>query len=237
MLLALVFSAAADEQHVTYDVYIGKDDVGDRELTIRYLPRDDGERRVTSLVSNATTPLGVVSARASAQSGPRSASFTSSLKVGSAVTQVQGVMLPDGGWQVIRSDGTGVFESRLAADQVRLTTLDIYDPGRARLLSVPGRVHLLVAETAEMVDGNLLAPEEVSVKIAGKSITATRCTIEENGEKSNFYFDSDWVLLRAELTTLGAALVTRARALPEPRVYGTIEAIAGPGEGTKESEL
>ena len=237
MFLALVLLAAADEQRLVYDVYIGKDDVGDRELTIRYLPRDDGERRVTSLVSTATTPLGAMSARASAQSGPRSASFTSSLKLGAAVTQVQGVMLPDGGWQVIKSDGTGVYESTLSPDQVRLTTMDLYDPARARLLSVPGRVHLLVAETAEIFDGNLLAPEEVSVKIAGQAITATRCTIEENGEKSNFYFDSEWILLRSELSTLGATLVTRARSLPEPRVYGTIDAIAGPGEGTRETDL
>ena len=237
MLLALALVATAEEQRVVYDVYIGKDDVGDRELSVRYLPRDDGERRVISLVSSATTPIGAMSARASAQSGPRGASFTSSLKVGEAVTQVQGVSLPDGGWQIIRSDATGVYESTLAADQVRLTTLDLYDPGRARLLQQPGRIHLLVAETAELVDGNLLAAEDVSVKLDGRTVQATRYTIEEDGEKSNFYFDADMILLRAELYTFGATLVTKVRTLPEPRNYGTIEAIATPGEGIKEAEL
>ncbi|MBM4390962.1 MAG: hypothetical protein FJ090_07545 [Deltaproteobacteria bacterium] len=237
MLLALVLVAVAEEQRVVYDVFIGKEDVGDRELAIRYLPRDDGERRVISLVSTATTPLGAMSARASAQSGPRGASFTTSQKLGESLSQVQGVLLPDGGWQIVRSDATGVYESTLSAEQVRMTTLDVYDPGRARLLTVPGRIHLLVAETAEMADGNLLAPEEVSVKIDGKTITATRCTIEEDGEKFNFYFDAEMVLLRSDFYLYGAQITTKVRTLPEPRNYGTIEAIASPGAGIKEAEL
>jgi hypothetical protein len=229
--------AWADEQRLMYDLFLDKADVGDRELTIRYLSREDGERRVLSVVTKAETPLGSVSCRQSAQSSPRGANFTTSMQLGAEVSQVQGIQLPTGGWQLVVADAAGVAESTLRAGQARITTLDLYDPGRTVLLTQPGPVGILIAETGRILDGELKAGEPVSIKIGGKATAVTKYVLEGAGGKGQFYVDDNGVLLRSDLDFFGGTMSTVARAVPEARNFGTIDVVDSPGAGVQEAEL
>lgn len=241
MLLALVAAVAfADEQKLVYDLFLGKTDVGDRELTIRYLARDDGERRVLSVVTRAEGPTGVVACRQSAQSNPRGATFTTSLQVGESVSQVQGILLPNGGWQLVVADAQGVAESTLRPSEARMTTLDLLDPGRTVLLSQPGSVGILIAETGRVLDGQLSAGESTTVKVGGKSVPATKYVVDGSagaGGRGEFYLDDNGILLRSDLDFFGATMTAIARSAPEPRSFGTIDVVESPGAGIKEADL
>ena len=236
-LALLAGSALADEQKLVYDLFVGKSDVGDRELTIRYLAREGGERRVLSVITTADAPMGHVSCRQSAQSSPRGANFTTSLQVGDAVSQVQGILLPTGGWQLVVADGTGVAESTLRSTEARISSLDLYDPGRTVLLSQPGRLGILIAETGRVLEGDLKAGESAQIRIGGRAVAATKYVMEGEGGRGEFYVDENGVLLRSDLDFFGGTVSAVARSVPEARNFGTIDVVDSPGAGTKEADL
>lgn len=238
MLLLLTLSLArADELTMAYDLLLGGKDVGDRTVTVRYLPRDDGERRVLSVLTTADTPAGPVKCRQSGQSSARGANFTTSLRVGDALSEVQGIEAPSGAWQLVVADAEGVHEATLSRAQVHFTSMDLFDPGRTRLLLDQGRVGLLLAETGALLEGELGPGEPTTVKVAGKALAGTRYTLTTAEGRAEFVVDADGVLLSSELSFLGGTFRTVAKTVPVPRTYGTIDVVDTPGAGTHEAEL
>ena len=236
--MLLVFALAfADESTLTYDVVVGGHDVGDRTVTVRYLPREDGERRILSVLTKADLPLGAVNCRQSGQSSPRGATFTTSIQVGGAVSEVQGIEAPDGGWQLVIADNDGVHESTLKARDVHFTTLDLFDPGRTRLLTDAGPVGVLVAETGGVLTGTLSAGEATTVKIGGKPVPGTRYSLKGEAGSADFVVDSTGFLLSSDLALFGTTVRSVVTHAPEARTIGTIEVVDGPGAGTSETEL
>ncbi len=238
-MLLLLWSALAwaDETTMTYDLLLGGKDVGDRTVSVRYLARDDGERRVLSVVTTVDSPVGVAKCRQSGQSSSRGASFTTSLQLGEAVSEVQGIEAPSGAWQLVRADAEGVHEATLTRAQVHLTTMDLFDPGRTRLLLDAGPVGLLLAETGALVEGELSVGEPATVKVGGKALGGTRYRLRSAEGDAEFVVDADGVLLSSELTFLGGTFRTVARTAPTPRNFGTIEVVDSPGGDTREADL
>ncbi len=237
MLLLVAHLAAADESTVVYDLFLAGRDVGDRTVTVRYLARPSGERRVLEVVSEAETPLGSVRCRQSGQSGPRGATFTTNLQVGTVLSEVQGIEMPTGGWQLVRADAEGVHESTLTAGQAHFTTLDLYDPVRTRRLLDTGRVGVLLAETGAVVSGELGAGTPTTVRIAGKSVVGTRYVLSAPEGTAEFVVNNDGVLLSSEVSTFGGLLRSVARTLPAPRNFGVIDVVDSPGAGVSEEAL
>ncbi len=237
MLLLFAALAQADETTMVYDLFLGGKDVGDRTVTVRHLPRDDGERRVLSVLTTVETPLGLVKCRQSGQSSPRGANFTTSLQVGEELSEVQGIEMPSGGWQLVRADAVGVHEATIPAAQVKLTSLDLFDPGRTRRLIDAGRIGLLLSETGAVVEGELSVGEVASVKIGKIAVSGTRYTLQTVEGRAEFVVDAEGVLLSSELTFLGGTFRTVARMVPTPRSYGTIDVVDSPGAGTSETEI
>ncbi len=237
MLLLIAALAKADETTMIYDLFLGGKDVGDRTVTVRYLARDDGERRVLSVLTTAETPLGPVKCRQSGQSSPRGANFTTSLQVGDEVSEVQGIEMPSGGWQLVRADAVGVHEATIPPSQVKLTSLDLFDPGRTRRLIDAGHVGLLLSETGAVVEGELASGEVTTVKIGRLTVPGTRYALQTAEGRAEFVVDAEGVLLSSELTFLGGSFRTVARTVPQLRNYGTIEVVDSPGAGTSEAEL
>jgi hypothetical protein len=192
---------------------------------------------VLSVVTKARLPIGEVSCRQSAQSSPHGANFTTSMQVGAAVSQVQGIETPTGGWQLVVADDAGVRESEVRSTEVRLTTLDLLDPGRTRLLAEPGHIGILIAETGRIVEGDLSAGTPTVMKIGGKPSAATHYTLQSNEGKGDFYVGDDGLLLRSEIDFLGGAVSTILRQLPEARTFGNIDAIDSPSAGVQEADL
>lgn len=237
LFLLSIAPASAEETTLTYDLFLAGKDVGDREVTVRYIPRDDGERRVLSVVTRVDTPAGTAKCRQSGQSSPRGANFTTSLQVGDARSEVQGIEAPSGAWQLVVADATGVHDATLAPARVQLTTLDLFDPGRTRLLVDAGKIGLLLAETGALVEGELAAGTPTTVKIGGKALPGTRYALRTAEGEAEFVVDAEGVLLRSTLTFLGGTFETVARTAPTPRSFGTIDVVESPGAGTLEADL
>ncbi|MFN7147060.1 MAG: hypothetical protein ACK4YP_25045, partial [Myxococcota bacterium] len=167
---------APPPQKIVYDLALDGQPIGTRELTIRYLPREDGERRVLEAYTVATVAGQKLVARSSGQSSARGATFTTSVDQGGALSQIQGIELPGGGWRVIVADAAGVKESTLGKAEARLTTLDLLDPGRTALLQGGGDLTLLLVETGDVLAGSLDAGTVGTTKVAGQKVQVTRYT-------------------------------------------------------------
>lgn len=237
LFLGALAAAHAEESTMTYDLLLAGKDVGDRTVTVRHIARDDGERRVLSVLTTVDTPAGAAKCRQSGQSSARGANFTTSLQVGEVVTEVQGIQAPSGSWQLVVADAAGVHDATLKASQVHFTSLDLFDPGRTRLLVDAGPVGLLLAETGALLEGELSAGEPTTVKVAGKALPGTRYTLTTPEGAAEFVVDAEGVLLRSRLTFLGGTFETVARTAPVPRNFGTIDVVESPGAGTREADL
>ncbi len=210
---------------ITYDLSLDGKPIGTRQLTIRYLPREDGERRILEAYTELQV-LGVpLVCRSSGQSSARGATFTSSVDQGGAVSQVQGIELPTGGWRVIVADASGVKESTLSKEQARLTSLDLLDPGRTVLLTGGGPLTLVLVETGDILTGTLDAGTVGTTKVAGQKVEVTRYTATGSGGTARFDVDASGLLVKSELSWLGGTVTAVAREVPPPRSYGTIEAL------------
>jgi hypothetical protein len=245
-LLALVWAPAAraadtlPPHKITYDLSLDGKPIGTRELTIRYLPREDGERRILEAYTEATVLGQALVCRSSGQSSPRGASFTSAIDQGGALSQVQGIELPDGGWRLIVEDGAGVKETTLAKTQVRLTSLDLLDPGRTALLAGGGELTLVLVETGTILTGTLDQGTAGTTKVAGKKVEVTRYTATGSGVgggSAKFDVDASGLLVKSELSWLGGTVTAVAREVPAPRSYGTVETLDAISPGVIEDEL
>lgn len=230
-LLALVGPSAAQAADalpphtITYDLSLDGKPIGTRQLTIRYLPREDGERRILEAYTEATVLGQPLVCRSSGQSSARGATFTSSIDQGGAISQVQGIELPGGGWRLTVADGAGVKETTLGRAEARLTSLDLLDPGRTALLAGGGDLTLLLVETGTILTGKLDEGAVGTTKVAGKKVEVRRYTVSGGGGTAKFDVDASGLLVKSELSWLGGIVTAVAREVPPPRSYGTIETL------------
>ncbi len=222
---------------LTYDLAINGQPIGTRTVTIRYLPREDGERRVVEAYTDVTVAGQHLVCRSSGQSSARGANFTSSVSQNGAISEVQGIALPTGGWRVTVADSSGVRESTLSATEARLSSLDLLDPGRTALLAGGGDLALVLVETGEVLRGTLGAGQAGTTKIGGQKANVTRYTVVGAPGTARFDIDENGLLLNSELLWLGGTVSAVVRSLPPPRSYGTIEAFGAPSTGVIEDSL
>lgn len=237
MILALAAIALADDAHLVYDLTIDGQKAGTRTVDIRFLPREDGERRVLNVYTELSVAGVAVRCRESASSSPRGANFSASTEIAGVISQVQGIEVPGGGWRLTRAEGDGVHESNLTSLQARLTTLDLLDPGRTALLQTPGAMGIIVAETGDLLAGTVADGAPVAVKIANQNVPATRFSVQGADGLARFDIDGNGVLLRSEIRTFGATIVATVHSVPPVRSYGTIQTIEAMGAGVSEEGL
>lgn len=228
-MFALLSVAFAAEQHLVYDLSVNGAPVGTREVTVRYLPREGGERRVIEAYTTLTVGETALVCRTSGSSGPRGATFTSAVDANGNLSEVQGVSLPGGGWRLTVTDAKGTRETKLTRDDAQLSSLDLLDPTRNRVLQVPGNVGIVLVETGDVVRGAVAEGAEGQAKIAGTKVPVTRYAVDGLGGRATFDLDGDGLLLRSELAWIGSVVVATVHAIPEARSWGTIEAVEEAG--------
>ena len=238
MLVLLTFPLALSaDQILVYDVTVNGQAAGTRTLSLQYFPRPDGERRVVQLVSELKVGADVWHIRATSTSGPRGATFTSSLDHSGALSQVQGIEVPGGGWNVTTTDKGAVHTFSYTRDDARLSTLDLYDPGRTWRLGAAGPFGLLLSESGDAVGGQMADPSDRTLSIGGVPVPVRHYSITGPGGNTAFDLDVNGLMVRCELTWLGMQVVSTVRQVPSPRTFEQIQTIDEMSGGVQEQEL
>lgn len=235
-LLLLPLSLAAD-QTLVYDVTVNGQAAGTRTLTLQYFPRPDGERRVVQLVSELKVGADSWKIRATGSSGPRGATFTSSMDHSGSLSQVQGVELPTGGWNVSTAGGGATRTFSYRREDARLSTLDLYDPGRTWRLGAAGPFGLLLSESGDAVGGQLSEPTDLSLTVGGVPVPVRHYTISGPGGNASFDLDVNGYMIRSELAWMGMQVVSTVRQAPTPRSVEQIQTIDDMSGGVQEQSL
>lgn len=237
MLLLVAAALAAADQKIVYDLTVNGERVGTREVSLRYVARDDGERRVIDSLTDLTVAGSHVVVRTNGLSTPRSAQFTSTFEQDGARSQVQGTELPGGGWRLVLAEGKAVSEKALTRSEAQVTSLDLMDPGRNRVLTSPGQVGIVLVESGELLSGAVGEGTEGVIQVGGQKVPVTRYTVSGSGGSAKFDLDAEGLLLRSELRWLGQTVIATARETPPPRNFGAIETIDAVKAGVEEEAL
>lgn len=224
-LLLTVCAARADQQALVYDLSMNGAKVGTREVTVSYLEKNGFERHVVA-VHTTIEALGTkIEARTTGTSGSTNG-FTSATEINGAREQIQAQQQPDGSWRLITVDGKGAHESTLTRTQAKLSTVDLVDPGRTKLLGDGGIVGILIAETGELLSGTLGAGTESSVTVGGESVPTTHYEVTGSAGTARFDVDENGLLVRSELKWLGGIVTAQLTSIP-PRLSDTTVTIDG----------
>lgn len=138
------------------------------------------------------------------------------------------------------TDAAGPAERKACVGQRCVSTLDLFDPGRNRVLAEPGPIGVVVAETGEVLSGAVGPGMPVRMKVAGKETAATRYTLEfpsAAGTRGRVDLDASGLLLRAELAWLGTSVTSTVTQLPPVRTFGEVPVIHALGEPVGEESL
>lgn len=223
MLLSLLATALAGEQTLRYALTVGGQVVGERVVTVHYVSRPTGERRVIEATLKATVAGRAIEARTTGQSNPSGATFSTAVAIDGRVESVQGVEQRDGSWRLTVADGRAVTVSTVRDPGVVLTSLDVVDPGRAVRLDEAGGCTLLFAETGDVLTGTLGAGQATRVGVAGVEVASTRYTVDTPLGRARFDLDANGLLLRSEASWLGASVVATLLEVPSAATFGTVE--------------
>lgn len=224
-------TAPEAEQTLTFDLVVNGAVAGRRDVTITYLtPSQPGgsESRLiktwTELDARAGAWTVQLQNRSSGHISATESGFTSSLSFNGKVSEVQGATLPDGRWQM-----HGVFNRRLQTWELRrtevdLSSLDLLDPVRAKVMAELGRARILSAETGQIMTGPIEDLGEQVLVIRGQEVVVHRYAWTPPEGRFELAWSEDGLLLDWSITASGQTIDARLRSLPPPRAYGTVEA-------------
>ena len=235
-LFALPLSLAAEPTFV-YDLTVNGQPAGTRTVEIQYLMRPDGERRIDQVVTDLKLASEAWKVRATSTSSSRGAAFTASVDRGGKLTQVQGVEQLEGGWRMSFADSKGTKEYAYARTDARISSLDLYDPGRSWRLGAVGPFGIVLAETGDAIVGTLGEAVETTVLVDGVQVPVRRYSLGGTGGVATFDLDVQGQLIRSEMGFLGTTVVSTLRKVPPLRTIDTVQTIEGLAVPIRTEEL
>ena len=229
--LALLFAVrpaiAEDPRTVAFDLLMNGEVVGSREVTLRYLPPEEGLRDKEVRITQTWTEIDATIAgwdfavrnRTTAHASEHSSSFTSSMSVNGELSEVQGRLIEDGRWSVSEVRGGKLYTQELRRTEVYLSTMDLLDPIRARAISDRTDVRLLSVETGTVLVGVLEDLGEGELRLDSQQIAVHRWGVDTTEGRMELAWNDEGLLVEASMVIRGQTLKTRLRELPTPRVY------------------
>jgi len=225
-LLALCADALAGEQRLTYDLSLDGSRVGTRELTVRYLQTGNGEIRIlesyTDLHVNIAGTAHTFKSRSTAKAGG-TPSFSSSIEQDGHLAEIQGRQLSDRRWMVTIAEDGEVKTWYYRPSEVTLTSLDLLDPNRHRLLLDGPTAGVLAAETGTVVSGAVKDLGEASLRVGDQEVSVQRAIWSPDSGAMQMSWSSDGLLLSYETSILGKRVTATVTELPAPASFGTVE--------------
>jgi len=210
-MIVLGAAQAADVEHqLRWSIAIEGQPVGERTLTVRYLPDGDGTRRVLESLTHVEASVAGFNyrfdQRLTAHASSGSASFSSVLKENDVAREVQGRPTPFG-WSVSLSERGRTRSWELEGPDVDLSTADLIDPGTRRSLGALDTVHLLSAETGEVLTGKVEHLGTKAITLRGVDVPVDGLAIVSDQGRQELWYSTDGALVRYQLSAMGKALI------------------------------
>ena len=232
-LAVLIASPALAEESrvVEFDLMMNGEVVGTREVTLRYLPPEEGLREHEVRITQTWTEIDTTVAgwelsirnRATAHASDHRSSFTSSLSVNGERSEVQGRSIEDDRWSISEVRSGKVFTRELRRTEVDLSTMDLLDPIRSQRIVDRSDIKLLSAETGTVLTGVLEDLGESELILGDRTVAIQRWGIDTNEGRMVLAWDAEGLLVESSMVIRGQTIQTRLRPLPPPRAYGDFE--------------
>ena len=222
---------AEDPRIMAFDLMMNGEVVGSREVSLRYLPREEGLREHEVRITQTWTEINATVAgwdlsirnRATAHASDQRSSFTSSLSVNGELSEIQGRSIEDDRWSVSEVRSGKLFTRELRRTEVDLSTMDLLDPVRSQLIADRSEVKLLSAETGTVLTGILEDLGEDELTLGERTVAIHRWGLDTNEGRMELAWDTEGLLVESSMVIRGQVVQARLRALPPPREYGAFE--------------
>ncbi len=212
VVLFALAAQAADLQHtLVYDLSVSGSVVGTRKLTIKYVPDDQGTRRILESFTDIDGQVGPIRARfrqrMTAHIGPREpASFHSVVEENGRLMEIQGRWTPSA-WMLTTTADRRSRSVDLPLNRVHLSTADLMDPySQFGLDHLSGEARVLSAESGDVLQGPLeaLGVEEIQIDNLPVQVTGYEWTSPQGTQ--SFWYSSDGFLVKFQTQLLGVTL-------------------------------
>ena len=214
--------AQAETQELRYTLASNGQEVGHRDLKIRFLPGEYGEKRFIESWTEFQLPIARRSfhykQRLSGLSKGRPMGFSASMSEDGHLREVQVVHQPER-WMVTHAELGRSWVLPVDSENFDATSITLVDPGSLGFLNDRTSLRVLSAETGQVVEGRLVAKGTQAIQIAGESVDAQHYLWElESGSVALAYNESGY-LLRYTLEIAGQELTATLDTLPAERSY------------------
>lgn len=238
-LLLLLATARADErvQELTWDLSWQGKPVGQRTLTVKYVPIEGGYRRVI----NGETSIDASGAgfdfsyrqKLTAMAQFEASSFHSVVEENGEAREIQG-RLTGLGWVVSLVQHGRAKEWELPATEIDLSTADLFDPESRVPLSAFDHIRVLAAETGDVWEGKVERIGSSELLVAKQAVPVTGYAIDPPQGRAAFYYTTDGVLVKYTYQVMGQTFEAVLHDPPPPGIDDTPLGKVGKGIGEVE---
>ena len=228
-VLASLFSVSAwgSDQVMRYSLDLDGVSVGERQVEIRYLPPPEGEIDQARMI-RSTMSLNIsldrlsyrMVSRVSAMHGPSGTNFVTSVQENEAIREIQARAERGGEWSVSGLENGERTEWTFRRGEVGVTSMEMLDPERYRRLLDGPTAPMLVAETGQVIVGQVQDMGEAQMQIAGQLVNVHRIAWTSEAGAMELNFSENGLLLDYSLDFLGKRLHARLEQLPNERSWG-----------------
>jgi len=214
--------ASAETQTLRYTLSYKGEDVGHRDLKIRFIPGAYGEKRFIESwtefqIELARTPF-AYKQRLSGLAKSRPAGFSASMAEGNHLREVQAVGQPEH-WMVTHAEYGRTWSLPVEKNDFDATSLTLVDPGAKGFLDDLLRLRVLSAETGQIIEGGVSNQGQSSVQIGGQQVMAQHYSWRLDSGAIELAYAESGHLLRYTVSVAGQTLVATLDNLPPPRSF------------------
>lgn len=213
---------SAETQELIYSLQVDDQPVGQREVSIRYLPGEYGEVRLLESYTEFRVDLAgqafEVKQRLSGMGGAGRGDFSCAMSQNGENREVQVSKQPRG-WVVSLAELGRVRSWELGASAFDGTSISLLDPG-ALSLSGRSRLRILAAETGDVVEGPLTEAGQRSISVGDDAVEGQVFDWETSEGAVELVYHPDGVLLEYSMPVGVGVMTARLQAMPNPRNYG-----------------
>ena len=221
LMLILWFGVAyagVESQTFIWDLKVENQRVGSRKLVLKDMEGKYKRRVIESWTEINAQNLGsqfTFQQRLTGHIMGGPASFHAVIEASGRPREIQG-RRSGLGWQVSVVEKGRARSWELAADQVDLSSVDLFNPDSPVHLTRLSHARILSAETGAILEGKLTPLGASRIYIDGEPVVVRGFQLKSESTDASFFFDSEGVLVRYQTFLVGLSLSGTLRT-PPPR--------------------